>query len=308
MEIPFEPMKLGRRDEPFDHADWLFQVKWDGVRCIAVTGDRLRLFGRHRRERTGAVPELEGLAAAAGGRRLVLDGELVAFRGGRLSFHGLLERWLAQPPPSPGLLDRIPCVYMIFDLLEQDGKDLIDLPLQKRLQLLQDAVKPSDRWQLVESFPGAGRSLFEAVVAREMEGIVGKHRLSLYRPGMRSDLWVKVKRRQRRLCVVAGYTEGGLILGAYRNADLHFIGRAGSGLTAQHLQLLKEHLESGPMPFARLPDLRSRFAGMPRQVIWVVPRLTVLIEFTEWTEDGKLRDPVVAGFSAEPPDAARLDE
>lgn len=309
MNLPFEPMKLARRDAPFDHPDWLFQVKWDGVRCVALVAEnRVRLFGRYQRERTGGFPELDHLPEYAPGRRFVLDGELIALRAGRPSFHGVLERWLGSPAAASAAAVRLPVVYMAFDLLELDGVDLIERPLSERLERLSALIQPAAGWQVVETFPQMGRRLFRSAVEQDMEGIVCKHRMSPYRPGVRSDLWYKVKRRQRRLCVVCGYTEGGLVLGAFRQGELIYIGRAGSGLTAEHLRLLREHLPSGPMPFAATPNLRSRFAGQPREVMWVEPRLTVLIEYLEWTEDGKLREPVVVGFTGEPPAEARLED
>jgi len=135
---------------------------------------------------------------------------------------------------------------------------------------------------------------------------------SRYLPGERSREWLKIKRRSQIRAVVCGYTvsagrPGGLLLGGYRAGRLVYIGRAGSGLTVQELALLKENLPSAGRPFDHEPTLRDRFSGPPGQVVWTNPTLTIDVEFTEWTADGKLRDPVVVGFPGTSHETALLD-
>ncbi|MBP2016743.1 bifunctional non-homologous end joining protein LigD [Symbiobacterium terraclitae] len=309
MRLPFPPMLLERAEAPFADLGWIYQVKWDGVRNLTlVEGGRVRHWSRRLRERTALFPEFDGLARALAGRRAVLDGEIIVLRDGRPSFPAVLERDLAARSTAPAR--GLPATLMLFDLLELDGRELYGLPLTERLQLLERVVAPSEAWQVVASFPGdQGPALFEAAVARGLEGVVAKRRGSLYVPGTRSRDWLKVKRRSEMLAVVVGYTNpvgrpGGLLLGAYREGRLRYIGRVGSGLTAGDLAAIRAHLPPGPCPFDRLPALRDRFSGDVGPVTWVEPRLTVRVAFTEWTEEQRLRDPVVVGFSTEPPEAA----
>jgi len=307
VRLPFAPMLLERAGAPFADPGWLYQVKWDGVRNLTlVEGGRVRHWSRRLRERTGLFPEFDGLARAVTRRRLVLDGEIVVLRDGRPSFAAVLERDLAASPPAHGL----PATLMLFDLLEVDGEELYSRPLQERLALLAEVVPPSEAWQVVASFPGRdGPALFEAAVSQGLEGVVAKRLGSRYAPGTRSRDWLKVKRRSEMLAVVVGYTNpagrpGGLLLGAYHEGRLRYIGRVGSGLSGADLAAIRSHLPPAPCPFERVPGLRDRFGGDPGPVVWVEPRLTVRVAFTEWTEEQRLRDPVVVGFSTEPPEAA----
>ncbi|BAD40782.1 non-homologous end-joining DNA ligase [Symbiobacterium thermophilum] len=309
MRLPFPPMLLERAEAPFADDDWVYQVKWDGVRNLTlVEGGRVRHWSRRLRERTALFPEFDGLAAALPGRRAVLDGEIIVLQDGRPSFSAVLERDLAGS--TAGAARRRPATLMLFDLLEWDGRELYDVPLAERLALLEAVVPPDEAWQVVSSFPGSdGPALYAAAVARGLEGVVAKRRASRYVPGARSRDWLKVKRRSEMLAVVVGYTNptgrpGGLLLGAYRDGRLRYIGRVGSGLSGADLAAIRHHLPSGPCPLAEIPRLRERFGGDPGPVVWVEPLLTVRVSFTEWTEEGRLRDPVVVGFSAEPPEAA----
>ncbi|MFZ5826943.1 MAG: non-homologous end-joining DNA ligase [Bacillota bacterium] len=314
MELPFEPMLLERAEKPFADPDWLYQVKWDGVRNLTlVEGERVRHWSRRRRERTIHFPEFGGLATALGGRRAVLDGEIIVLKEGKPSFSGILERDLAGGAPDARKVRERPATLMLFDLLELGDQPLYDRPLTERLTLLEEMLPATDLWQVVASFPGAeGPALYQAVVEAGLEGVVAKRRSSRYQPGARSRDWLKLKRKGQMLAVVVGFTNpsgrpGALLLGAYQQGRLRYIGRAGSGIAAADLATLRAHLRPAPCPFPRVPSLRDRFAGDPGPVVWVEPRLTVQVAFTEWTEEQRLRDPVVIGFSDQPPEAARID-
>lgn len=305
-------MLLTHQPRPFADARWLWQVKWDGVRNLSlVDGGRIRHWSRRLRERTALFPELDGLAAAFGGRRAVLDGEIVVLRQGKPSFAAILERDVS------GSLDQrklrtAPATLMLFDLLEYGEQQLYARPVSERLEMLAHLVPPGPSWQVVASFPGtAGPDLFHATEAQALEGVVAKRLASPYTPGLRSADWIKVKRKQTMLALVCGYTApvgrpGGLILGAFQEGRLRYIGRVGSGISGQELATLKAHLPAGPCAFGREPNLRDRFSGPPGPVVWTAPRLVVRVQFTEWTEENKLRDPVVLGFTTEPPEAAQI--
>jgi len=302
-------MLLERAETPFADPGWIYQVKWDGVRNLTlVEGGSVRHWSRRMRERTALFPEFDGLARALNGRRAVLDGEIIVLRGGRPSFSAVLERDLATRSTSPPR--GLPATLMLFDLLELDGRELYGWPLAERLDLLARAMPQSEAWQVVSSFPGdQGPALFGAAVAQGLEGVVAKRQASLYVPGTRSRDWLKIKRRSEMLAVVVGYTNpkgrsGGLLLGAYQDGRLRYIGRAGSGLTSADLATIRANVPPGPCPFDREPALRDRFSGDAGPVVWVEPRLTVRVAFSEWTEEQRLRDPVVVGFSTDPPEAA----
>lgn len=316
MELPFPPMEPALAERAFDDPAWTAELKWDGVRNLAlVEPGGVRLFTRRLRERTVRYPEMQALPDQFHRTRAVLDGELVVVAGGRPSFNRILERDLVTgEAEARRRAERIPATLMVFDLLELDGRDLLGEPLAARQERLRQLWRPGGPAHLVEGFPGAGAALFRAVAEAELEGVVLKRLDSPYRMGPeKSRHWLKVKRRLQMLCAVGGYTvtdgrPGALLVGAYDDGGrLRYLGRAGSGLTEVQLRTLRDRLPPAPCPFDPVPPVAAeRFAQRPDQVVWVAAQLTVLVEFNEWTEGGRLRSPVIKGFTAEPPDRARL--
>lgn len=292
MELPFTPMLLGRTDAPFAAADWLYQVKWDGVRNLAlIEGGQIRHWSRNLRDRTALYPEFDDLAKLPG--RVVLDGEIIALREGKPSFAGILERETGNRA-NPRKVQETPATFVVFDLLEWNGRELYSAPLTERLGLLEQVLPAAPRWQAVQSFPGEqGPDLWQGVLAMELEGVVAKRRSSLYRPGIRTQDWLKIKKKGRILAQIVGWTSGGLLLGLEEAGELRFIGRAGSGMNAELWRRVKEGCTPGPCPFPKVPNLRDRFLGDPGPVTWTAPCLSVEVQFTEWTEAGRLRDPVI---------------
>lgn len=314
MQIPFTPMLLERVEAPFSDAKWVYQVKWDGVRNLTlVEGGHVRHWSRQLRDRTQLFPELNGLVHALDGARAVLDGEIIVLRKGRPSFAGILERDVGTRPPDPLKLRQAPATLMIFDLLEYRETPLYDRPLTERLQILRRLLPEGEHWQVAADFPGQlGPQLFQATQQQGLEGVVAKRTDSLYRPGSRSRHWLKLKHKQRMTALVCGYTapaggSGGLILGARLDGMLRYIGRAGSGISSEQWAVLRTELRPGPCPFHPIPTLRDRFSSPPGPVVWTRPALTVLVEFSEWTGEQRLRDPVVIGFGVGSAAEARID-
>lgn len=292
-------MLLGRAEAPFASADWLYQVKWDGVRNLAlIDGGQVRHWSRNRRDRTALYPELADLAKLPG--RVVLDGEIIVLREGKPSFARILERETGNRA-DPRKVQERPATFVVFDLLEWNGRELYGAPLTERLGLLEQVLPASPHWQAVQSFPGEqGPALWQGVLQMELEGVVAKRRSSLYKPGVRTPDWLKIKKKSRIQAKIVGWTSGGLLLAREEAGELRFIGRAGSGLTAELWARVKAGCRPGPCPFPQEPSLRDRFLGDPGPVTWTAPCLSVEVQFTEWTEAGRLRDPVVLRIGAAP--------
>lgn len=299
---PMEPLS---KKKPFDSPDYLFQVKWDGVRILALLEQRcVILKNRRGNPRTGRYPELQKLAELAAVENAVFDGEVVALREGKPNFARVLQRDLSRREPAETALQRqIPCTYCLFDLLYLDGVDLTGAPLEKRQQLLERVVRAVPPLYLCHNFH-EGKALYREIERSELEGIVAKKRGSPYRSGGKSTDWLKIKPRRRQLCVVGGLnlsggTVGSLLLGAYREGELLYIGKAGSGLKNRDRLLLRDYERRGGSD-------GSYFSNPPRggELLWLKPRLTVEIEFAEWTDELRLRSPVVIGFSERSPEEA----
>lgn len=301
------PMEPRAEEVPFDDPGYLFQIKWDGVRMLAFKeGERVRLQNRKGHDRTVQYPELQQLVGLVKAKEALLDGEVVVMEGGKPSFPRIIQRDFCRRERSIKALSRsLCCTYCMFDLLFLDGADLTARPLEERLQILAEVIQPGWPLYLNENFQN-GVALYHRVEELELEGIVAKAKQSPYLFGQKSSYWLKVKPRRRFLCVVGGLkikegAVGALLLGAFRDDTLQYVGRAGSGLSGRDLLMLREFADNNA---ATMPP----FAEPPREkgCVWLQPRLTVIIEYTEWTPDLKLRAPVVIGFTNRPPEAAVL--
>ena len=159
------------RELPADQRAWAFEPKWDGYRALGhVVGGGLALRSRNGVDMAGWFPELDGLAGALGDHAVVLDGEVVAFDGGRPSFEGLQQRMASRVGRRRGAA----VTYLVFDLLWLDGRLLTGLPYAERRRLLEDLEVAGPAWQTVGSFPGTGTALLAATREQGLEGVVAK--------------------------------------------------------------------------------------------------------------------------------------
>jgi bifunctional non-homologous end joining protein LigD len=289
-------MLIGAVGVPADAADRLVEPKWDGVRVVAtLDGGRARLRNRNGGDVTAAYPELQ----APPRLRAVLDGEVVAFdQSGRASF-GRLQRRMHVRSPAPGLVEEVPVAFLAFDLLWCDGELLVDAPLSQRRGRLDALALGPPPWVTSPVLDLAPDALERTGRGLGLEGFVLKRRDSPYLPGRRSPAWAKVKLVRRREFVVGGWLEaksggvGSLALGVWDAAPrrLRFVGMAGSGLrhtgTAAFRSAVSE-LERSDSPFA--------VGAPPRGVRYLEPLIVAEVMFSEVTETGALRRPVLVGF------------
>jgi bifunctional non-homologous end joining protein LigD len=290
---PFAPMLATAGPLPVG-AGWAYELKWDGVRALAVCVDgTTRLYARRGNEITVAYPELGHL-----GVRLtdaVLDGEIVVMdASGRPSFRDLAERMhVRDRPRAARLAATLPVTYLIFDVLRLGGVDLVDVPYAKRRLLLEELTLDGGPWMVPPSFDD-GAATVAASRENGLEGVVAKRAASLYRPGLRSPDWVKVKAVQSGDFVVGGWrpgarTVGALLVGVPGDDGLVYRGRVGGGISAAAEKELFSELDPlrvDVSPFgSTIPREDSRTA------IWVRPDVVVELRFAERTRDGRLRFP-----------------
>jgi bifunctional non-homologous end joining protein LigD len=298
---------------PRDQERWSFEVKWDGVRAIAYAQPgRLRLESRNLNEITATYPELRGILDDLGMSEAVLDGEIVAFDYSdpthpKPSFERLQRRMhVSSPAAVRRLAASVPVVYAIFDLLYLDGRSLMALPYAERRARLEALELGGRAWRVPAAHPGAGKQLFDATREQGLEGVVAKRLDSRYEPGGRSGAWLKVKHTLRQELVIGGWLPGegrraerigALLMGYYRGDDFIYAGRVGTGFTDKLLSELEARL--GPLrrnssPFTTGPKL-------PRNAVFVEPRLVAEIEFREWTVDRVMRAPSFKGLRQDKP-------
>ncbi|MDD1705000.1 MAG: hypothetical protein LUP97_07240 [Methanoregula sp.] len=315
------PMLAKSAEEPFDDNDWSFELKWDGIRAIAYVGESLSLRSRNGREIAPQFPELEGLVRRAPGT--VLDGEIIAMADGRPDIQAILPRLQAGDGRLPPSRVKNPVTYIVFDILERDGRPLIALPLSERRQVLALAVTEDPRVAITVPVTGRGRDYYRAAIARGLEGVIAKRDNSAYEPGRRSDSWLKIKGQRTCDCIIAGYTPGqggrgpafgALILGLYENTDeqrtgegisppdrgertgvsdspavsghLIYIGKVGTGFSDRDLVSLRDLF----LPLrTRTPPLAGTDPG--ERVLWLHPELVCEVAYQQLTRDRKLRIP-----------------
>jgi len=282
---------------------WAYELKWDGVRAIAVvSGHKVRLYARSGAEITAAYPELAGLGAFLNDQGItdaVLDGEVVQLdRKGRPDFIALAERMhVRDPARARALAATIPVHYMIFDIIAANGTDVTRASYQERRELLESILSvspPGARWSVPPRFTD-GEATLTAAKEHALEGVVAKRLTSPYRPGVRSPDWIKVKIEQTGDYLVGGWRTGrrrlsGLLVGVPGADGLIYRGRVGGGISAAAERDL----------LARLAPLRidtSPFAPnqVPREdavgTTWVRPELVVEVRYGAITRDGRLRFP-----------------
>jgi len=298
---------------PFDSDDYLFEVKWDGIRVVAFFGDDVcRLQGRKLGDATARYPEIERSLRRLPGSG-ILDGEVVVLDpNGRPDFHRVLVR--EQTSSRDAALVKAtshPVVYMAFDLLYRDGESLVARPLHERKERLADLLaEPPGGIVFSTHVVGRGKDLFAQAKARDLEGVVAKRLDSRYLMGERSNAWLKLKVKKRTEAVVIGIVREphsgrvkSLVLGARVDGKLAWLGNVGSGLDQNTVSQLGSEL--GPLK-AEAPE--GVTAEAPGTIEWLRPALVVRVEYSELTPDRKLRHPVFIGFIDGDPDACDAPE
>jgi len=297
---PFMLATLG--EQPFSGKEWIFELKYDGVRVMAERdGERVTLYGRNGQNITARYPELIEPLRMLPAERFVIDGEIVAFdEEGRPSFQRLQARMhLTQPRDVKQAAAAVPVAGIFFDCLAADGYDLRRLPLLKRkncLRLFVPAIGPVRYGDHVHE---DGEAFYEAASTARLEGIVAKKAASPYAGG-RSREWIKIKCLRTQLFVIGGYTApqgsrghfGALHLGLYDGERLVYVSRVGTGFDERLLKQIWSQLQ----PIRRQ---KSPFeAGTPtgRGHSWVEPTLVCEVRYSEWTQDGGIRHPVFVGI------------
>jgi bifunctional non-homologous end joining protein LigD len=274
--------------EPFDHPDWIFEVKWDGYRAVAEIRDEgVSLYSRN-----GISFDKKFFPITEALRKLrfdaVLDGEIVVVDDqGRPDFQ-MLQHY--QDSGSGHLL------YYVFDLLYFRGHDLTDLPLLRRKELLKKILPSTSKIRFSDHVGKEGVLFYSAAKEKGLEGIIAKHSQSMYEAGRRSRQWLKVKTQLTQEAMIAGFTEpgggrkyfGALVLGVYEGDELMYIGHVGGGFAEKDLKDIHEkleHLIQKECPFPMKPETNA-------PAIWVKPELVCEVALSGWTEDGVMRHPI----------------
>ncbi len=257
---------------------YLFEPKFDGFRALCVVkGKKISFISRNGVDLSPRYPELASVLKCIKAKSCVLDGEIIA-----------LDK--KGKPRFSALQGGNPVQYRVFDILEKNGKTLISFPLQERKKILNSTVINGRSIKKVTGTRN-GTRLWKEEIREGGEGVMAKELHSLYYPGQRKKVWLKIKQVETVDAVVIGFTSNkraisSLALGLYNDKhELTYIGKVGTGFNEDEIAFLSEELQKKIIK-------AKGYADAPRGIIWVKPRLVVEVKYAELTEYGKLRSPV----------------
>ncbi|CAN5382705.1 DNA ligase D [soil metagenome] len=295
-----KPMTASLADKPFNKEGWVFEPKMDGIRALAYIKDgEVGLKSRNDLELTQQFPSIAASLANYKGN-FVLDGEIIALNEkGRPSFQHLQQRsGLSRGADIHNKESQTSIFYYVFDIIYCQGRSLEDEPLTERRRILVEQIRPTQNIRIIEQFDTDGESAYEACVANELEGVVGKRTDSTYETGRRSKNWLKVKSTTSAEFLICGYTEGtgsrhhtfgSLLMGMHdQQGTLVYAGAVGTGFDDKKLMTLIKMMK--PLMISKCP-FGKKLPGKLNPT-WVKPELIAEIKFAEWTQDKILRAPV----------------
>jgi bifunctional non-homologous end joining protein LigD len=299
-----KPMLAHPFEKSFDNKQWVFEVKWDGVRAVLFKKDReIKIQSRNGNNITKQYPEIVTAAKRSlrNCKSAILDGEIVVLNeDGIPDFHTHQHRMHVQSHQEIMALSvEHPSTYYVFDILYKDDLNVEGLGYLERRELLSSNLKTNDTIKISEFIEEKGTAILASSKKLKLEGIVAKHKSSIYREGIRSRDWLKIKNTKTQDCVIIGYNEGlgsrvrhfgSLVLAVYsaNEKKLKFAGHAGTGFNDQTLSEIYSKLKSlkiRSMPIDKVPYLN-------RETTWLEPVLVAEVKFDEWTPDSILRAPV----------------
>ena len=295
----YKPMLAEQAEKPFNSENWIFEVKWDGIRAISYIDSGLSIRSRNERELKYNFPEFEELKNLT--ENSVIDGEIVVMKDGRADFQVLAERTKTSSIESVNYLSQTsPATYIAFDILEKDNDPLVELPLAERKRLLKQYLREGNHVVLSVYVEKEGETYYKAALAKGTEGIMAKKKDGKYEPGIRSANWLKIKPVLTCDCVVFGYTIGkgarqrtfgALILGLFDKKTPVYVGKVGTGFSQQDIESMLKAFE--PL---RVEEKTLEGVDAQEEIVWLKPKTICLIAYQNVTPDGRLRMPRFLGI------------
>lgn len=300
-----EPMKALLVDRLPTGPEWIYEVKFDGYRALAIRNDgKISLMSRNAKDLSARYAEVTEALARLPIDRFILDGEIVAINAeGQSSFQVL------QSYQTPGK-SKPPLLYYAFDILNLDGRSLMGLPLSDRKQLLESLLQRASRTiRFSANMTGDRAAVIREMKRHGLEGVIAKLRNSRYESGRRSGAWVKYKWSLEQEFIIGGFTPpkgarthfGAILVGYYEDGKLLFASKVGAGFDRKLLESLRHCFQKyirQKCPFANLPERLPSGLGPAemRTCTWLKPEIVCQIRFTEWTRDHHLRHPLFLGL------------
>jgi bifunctional non-homologous end joining protein LigD len=302
------PMLATLVNEPFDEPGWLYEIKWDGYRAVALCNkESVELISRNNKSFNDKFYPVHQ-ALVDWNIHAVIDGEVCVLNEKGIAHFGSLQNWRSE---ADGEL-----IYYVFDILWLDGHDLTELPLTERREILKSLAPGTGIIRLSENFQTSATEFLKAAAEMGMEGIIAKRADSTYIQGERTRDWLKIKSQQRHEVVIGGYTRNAdsskpfssLLVGVYKDGKLEYTGKIGTGFNTKQqtemMEAFKPLIVKKP-PFQTEPDINkpSRFRPNPPKATatWLKPKLVCEVSYAEITDDGVMRHPSFEGMREDKP-------
>ena len=283
--------------QPFDDENYIYELKLDGIRCLAyIDGKSVVLQNKRHKDVTAFYPELAGMNKCVK-RRVILDGELVVLnKDGKPDFYDLQRRSLMADSFKISLAAKSnPVQFVAYDIIYHNGKDLTEKPLMERKKILSQAVREGNNLTISRYIERNGIAFFELAKAQELEGIVAKRKDGLYHIGKRTRDWLKIKVMQDEDLLILGYQpdEHGevkdLILGYYDDdGKLQCRGKVYLGISREERCIIAQ--------FAKTNTVKKPWFPKYKNAVWLKPQLIGTAHFMRKTEVGGMRQPVWKGL------------
>lgn len=296
------PMLIGEMSEAFDSKDYIYELKLDGERCLAYLdpegGTELR--NKRNMKMLPKVPELSQIHKQVK-CRCILDGELIVIKNGKPDFFEIQRRSLTTNYFKIHLRSvKYPASFTAFDILYHKNKEVFDLPLMNRKELLDGVISENERLAVSRYIEERGTEFYALSEENDLEGIVAKLKQSKYYPGKRTKEWIKIKNLQDDDFVICGYINKennitSIVLGQYENKELIYKGHVTLGVSTNDYKILTSSEKLKIPPFKTTPPGNEN-------AVWLKPSLVCTVKYMMKTSSGSLRQPVFKGirFDKEP--------
>lgn len=296
----YQSMLAQLAEKPFSSKDWIFEIKWDGIRAISYIRQTLSVESRNQKDLLRTFPELRELQSLT--ENTVIDGELVLIKEGEVDFQTIIRRFQTTSERAIQEMSMAyPISYIVFDILEVEGEPVTSSPLMERKHLLKENVREGKHIIISEYVEEKGELYYQSAMEKGLEGIIAKKKDSLYEQGRRSANWLKIKRFRICDCIIFGYTKGkghrsgtfgALILGLYNaNKIPTYVGKVGSGFSDEDLTILAQAFQQLQTESTPLRQLETS-----EEITWLRPVLICEVKYHAFTKDHKLRIPVFNGL------------
>lgn len=288
-----KPMLISEMKEAFDSPDWIYETKFDGIRCLAYLDKKgTELINKRGKRLLPCLPELSQIHLQAADK-CILDGEVFVLRNGVTDFYEVQRRALMSDPFKIDITSKkYPATYVAFDIIYHKDHLVIERPLMERKELLNKLLRENNYISISRYIENEGIALYEAAKSRKLEGIVAKKKESKYYFDKRTKDWVKCKVMASDDCIICGYIRKAnnmtsMVLGQYDNGELVYRGHVTLGASLRNLNQYKYEIIN-ESPFKNTPPGNE-------EAVWIAPKLVCIVESMP-TEKESFRQPVFKGI------------